>query len=89
MSAELSRIEVLLQRRVNQRFLVAQDRSRNALAGLEGAGINAWITGSLVKGKFGIGSDVDFVIEGTYGATFYAFFVGIFIAHSKRNSAAN
>ena len=32
-------------------------------------------------------NSVDFVIEGTYGATFYAFFVGFFIAHSK--SAAN
>lgn len=50
-------------KKVEQRRRIATEKARRALRALEPIGVKAWIVGSLTSGRFGLYSDVDFLID--------------------------
>lgn len=58
-----SRIEALVEERKVRRLEEASMRALAALTALEGAGVSAWVVGSLARRTFSVHSDVDFLID--------------------------
>ncbi|MBX9826543.1 MAG: hypothetical protein K2Y27_16330 [Xanthobacteraceae bacterium] len=59
----MSRIEVLMAERMEERLAVASARTLATLDALENSGFKAWVVGSLAKQTFAIHSDVDFLVD--------------------------
>jgi predicted nucleotidyltransferase len=64
MKSSATLIDLSLARRGASHFEIAELRALHTLQKLDKAGIGAWLTGSLARGKFAAFSDVDFLIEG-------------------------
>lgn len=58
-----TRYELLMQKRIMDRQADASERSARVLRSLAQEGVEVRVIGSLADGRFGIHSDVDFLIE--------------------------
>jgi predicted nucleotidyltransferase len=63
MAKVLSPIERIMAAATAERLALARARADRALLLLRQAGFSAYVAGSLARGDFGPGSDVDFVID--------------------------
>jgi predicted nucleotidyltransferase len=61
--SDTSRMESGFRRRAGERKQRAVRLAVKALQDLEAIGIQAWVVGSLAKGRFSPSSDVDFVVN--------------------------